>query len=166
MSYSFYWDYIPVFSCVHLAIFRLAYFLGTLTSAGRVCYWSSKFSRKIGKSRFIWSTSFPNVWTCNPLDTYRPLGLTCCYFLHYCKQCVSSKPQNEASNLKRSRSCKTLISFAFAKLGKATMSFVVSVCLFVRPSVRMEQLGFHWTDYHEIIHLSVLRKSVEKFNFH
>ena len=24
------------------------------------------------------------------------------------------------------------------------------VCLYVRPSVRMEQLGSHWTDFHEI----------------
>jgi hypothetical protein len=35
---------------------------------------------------------------------------------------------------------------AFAKLRKATISFVLSV----RPSVRMEQLGSHWTDFHEI----------------
>jgi len=31
---------------------------------------------------------------------------------------------------------------AFAKLSKATMS--------VRPSVRMEQLGYRWKDFHEI----------------
>jgi len=31
---------------------------------------------------------------------------------------------------------------AFAKLRKATISFVMSV--------RMEQLGSHWTDFHEI----------------
>jgi len=35
---------------------------------------------------------------------------------------------------------------AFAKLLKATISFVVSV----RLSVRMEQLGSHWADFHEI----------------
>ena len=34
--------------------------------------------------------------------------------------------------------------------------------LHVRPSVRMEQLGSHWTDYHEIWHLSIFRKYVEK----
>jgi hypothetical protein len=43
---------------------------------------------------------------------------------------------------------------AFAELRKATVSVVVSVCLdvrtSVRPSVRMEQLGTHWTDFHEI----------------
>jgi len=32
MSYSFYCGYIPVFSCVLLAIFRLVCLLGTLTS--------------------------------------------------------------------------------------------------------------------------------------
>jgi hypothetical protein len=31
----------------------------------------------------------------------------------------------------------------FAKLRKATISFVMSVC----PSVRMEQPGSHWTDF-------------------
>jgi len=35
---------------------------------------------------------------------------------------------------------------AFAKLRKETISFVMSVCL----SVRMEQLGFHRTDYHVV----------------
>ena len=32
------------------------------------------------------------------------------------------------------------------KLRKAIISFVIPVC----PSVRMEQLGYHWTDFHEI----------------
>jgi len=47
---------------------------------------------------------------------------------------------------------------AFEKLLKATISFVMSVC----PSVRMEQLRSHWTDFHEIRYLSIFRKSVEK----
>jgi hypothetical protein len=42
-----------------------------------------------------------------------------------------------------------------AKLRKATASFAMSV----RPSVlsfaRMEQLGFHWTNFHEIWYLSI-----------
>jgi hypothetical protein len=46
---------------------------------------------------------------------------------------------------------------AFAKLRNVTISFVMSVC----PSVRMEQLGSHWTDIHEIWYLCVFRKSVE-----
>jgi hypothetical protein len=32
----------------------------------------------------------------------------------------------------------------------------------VRLSVRMEQLGFHWTDFHEILYLGFFRKSVNK----
>ena len=31
-----------------------------------------------------------------------------------------------------------------------------------RPSVRMEQLGFHWMDFHEIWYLGLFRKYVEK----
>jgi hypothetical protein len=57
-------------------------------------------------------------------------------------------------------------SGAFAKWRKATRSFVVSVCLPVclslSPYVRMEQLGTHRTDWHEISYLSIFRKSVEK----
>jgi hypothetical protein len=45
----------------------------------------------------------------------------------------------------------TLFSLrSFAKLRKATISFVMSVRLFVYPSIRIEQLGFHWMDYHKI----------------
>ena len=51
---------------------------------------------------------------------------------------------------------------AFAKLRKETIIFIMSVCLYVRPSVRMEQLGFHWTDLRKIWYLSILRKSVQK----
>ena len=35
---------------------------------------------------------------------------------------------------------------ALKKLQKLTINFVMSVC----PSARMEQLGYHWTDFHEI----------------
>ena len=47
---------------------------------------------------------------------------------------------------------------AFAKLRKATITFVMSVC----PSVRMEYLGSHWTDFHWIWYLSIFRKSLER----
>jgi hypothetical protein len=52
---------------------------------------------------------------------------------------------------------------AFAKLRKVTINFVMCVCPSVCPpvrlpacpsarlSVRMEQLVFHWTDFHEIL---------------
>jgi len=45
-----------------------------------------------------------------------------------------------------------------AKLRKSNISFAMSV----RPSVRMEQLGFHWTDFHVIRYLRIFRKSVEE----
>jgi hypothetical protein len=52
-------------------------------------------------------------------------------------------------------------SDAFVKFRKATISFVMSV----RPSVRMEQLGTHWVDFHDILYLSVFRKTGEKIQF-
>jgi hypothetical protein len=48
----------------------------------------------------------------------------------------------------------------FTKLRKATINFVRSV----RPSVRMEQLGSHWTDFHEISYVIIFRKTVEKIH--
>jgi len=46
--------------------------------------------------------------------------------------------------------CWDATGFLAAKLQKASMSFVMSgrpsLCL----SVRMEQLGYHWTEFHEI----------------
>jgi hypothetical protein len=47
---------------------------------------------------------------------------------------------------------------AFTKFRKATISFIMSVRLFVR----MEQLGSHWTDLYEILYLSICEKSIEK----
>jgi len=49
---------------------------------------------------------------------------------------------------------------AFAKLRKATI--VMSVCPSVRPSLRMKKLGSHWTEFHEILYLSIFRKTIEK----
>jgi len=46
-----------------------------------------------------------------------------------------------------------LFLYALAKMQKATISFTMSV--------RKEQLASHWTDFHEILHLSIFRKSVE-----
>ena len=47
---------------------------------------------------------------------------------------------------------------ALGKLLKATISFVISVRLYVR----MEQHRSHWTDFHEIWYMRISRKSVEK----
>jgi hypothetical protein len=49
----------------------------------------------------------------------------------------------------------TTVLDAFAKFSRAILSFVV--CL----SVRMEQLGSHWTHFQEISYLNIFRKSVE-----
>jgi hypothetical protein len=40
---------------------------------------------------------------------------------------------------------------AFTELRKATISFIMSVCLPVGLSVRIEQLGTQWKDFHENI---------------
>jgi hypothetical protein len=48
---------------------------------------------------------------------------------------------------------------AFEELRKATISFVMSL----RLSVRMEQLGSHWTDFDETLYLNCFeKKRVEK----
>jgi hypothetical protein len=41
---------------------------------------------------------------------------------------------------------RIIVFGGFAKLRKAALGFV----MFVRPSDRLEQLGSHWTDFHEI----------------
>jgi len=47
---------------------------------------------------------------------------------------------------------------SFAKLRKVTVSVAVSVCL----SVLMKQLVCHWTDFYEILYLSIFLKTVKK----
>jgi hypothetical protein len=49
-----------------------------------------------------------------------------------------------------SESCPLPLFGAFAKLRKATITFVMSTYLSVRLSVSMEQLCSHWPDFHEI----------------
>ena len=49
--------------------------------------------------------------------------------------------------------------FIFSHLSqKCERRLLFSSCL----SVRMEQLGSHWTDFHEIWHSSIFRKSVQR----
>ena len=47
------------------------------------------------------------------------------------------------------RAIHFLFSDAFAKLRKANIGFVTSVCQSVRLPVRMEKLGSRWTDFYE-----------------
>ena len=53
-----------------------------------------------------------------------------------------------------------LVSGAFVKLRKATISFVMSLSVLV--SSRIEQIGSHWIDFHWLWYLSIFAKSVEK----
>ena len=39
---------------------------------------------------------------------------------------------------------------------------LVSLCLSVLLSVRVEQIGSHWTDFHGVLYLRNFRQSVEK----
>ena len=48
---------------------------------------------------------------------------------------------------------------------KATISYVTLVCLSVRSSDLTEELGYHWTNFHEVWYLRIFRKSVEKIQF-
>jgi hypothetical protein len=57
---------------------------------------------------------------------------------------------------------RNAIYSAFAKLRIQTISFVMSVRPSVRPPVRTEPFGSHWTDFYEIWYLIFFRKSVEK----
>jgi hypothetical protein len=51
----------------------------------------------------------------------------------------------------------SVILGTFTELRKATKSFVMPVC----PFVRIQQLGSYWKDFHTVWHLGVLRKVVE-----
>jgi hypothetical protein len=50
---------------------------------------------------------------------------------------------------------------AFAKLRKAAISSVMSVCL----SVHIERLVSHWADFHVILHFSIFENLLRKFKF-
>ena len=81
-----------------------------------------------------------------------------------------------------SRVCKTLAVVSLGSLfcrkpeasGKASSqscgkrllaSSCLSVCPSFHPSVRMEQLGSHWTDFHEICYLVYFENLWRKFKF-
>ena len=71
---------------------------------------------------------------------------------------VSSEIHTKQMNTLRWQNAKLL--GAFAKLGKSTISFVMSI----RPSVRMKQLGSHRTDSHEILYLKFKKKKFFRRN--
>jgi hypothetical protein len=59
---------------------------------------------------------------------------------------------------------KRISSDAFAKLRKATISVVISVCLSVRPYVSMEQLGSQLTEFQNILEY-ISKTRVENHRF-
>jgi hypothetical protein len=90
-----------------------------------------------------------------------PLYFHNCYVPHCYVQCLSFFRVREVSGSNLYTVFGRIhrrILVAFAKLRRATISFVMSVC----PSVRMEQLDAHWTYFHKIWYLSFFRKSVKK----
>jgi len=52
--------------------------------------------------------------------------------------------------------------FVLADMFLCEKRVLASSCPSVLPSVRMEKVGSHWVDFHEILYLRVLLKSVEK----
>jgi hypothetical protein len=46
---------------------------------------------------------------------------------------------------------------AFAKLLQTVIKLFIYVCLSVRPSIWMEQLGSYWTNFYEIWYSSILK---------
>ena len=59
--------------------------------------------------------------------------------------------------LQTTRNCINIIFRRVRKVAKRHY-----VLCHVRPSVRTEQLGCHWKNFHETLHLSILRNSVDK----
>ena len=60
------------------------------------------------------------------------------------------------------RSCYCLVHIVRRVRKSAKSALSCHVC----PSVRMEQLGSHWTDFHESLYLRIFRKSIEKIQDH
>jgi hypothetical protein len=86
--------------------------------------------------------------------------------VHICWRCCVDKPLQVSQFW---NSIRILVEFLpqsrfvrLRKLAKATMSFVLSVCLSVRPPARMEQGSCQWTDFHEMWYSNIFRKSVER----
>ena len=74
----------------------------------------------------------------------------------------SNKNRNTIMIILKWWQCYFSCSGTFSNLRKANISFVMLACPSVSPSVRMEQLGSHWKDFHEILYLSILQKSVKE----
>ena len=90
------------------------------------------------------------AWTDGRIDMTKPVGT----FRDYV-----NPPRNVCSQ----RQCfyARLQNCEERPLASTCLSFRPYVCPFVRPSA-CNKLGFHWTDFHEILYFNIFRKSVEK----
>jgi hypothetical protein len=115
-----------------------------ISSAGNSSTWVDKTGRTIISWR-KWTVCLSTLPT-------HVNSVLCCFNFRQFTKTVHFNP------------CVSGVSFlgAFAKLRKATTGFVISVCLSVHPSVRMEQLGSHWMGFHENLRLNIFRRYVEK----
>ena len=77
----------------------------------------------------------------------------CPYTVFKCLVCISEQRATDSlHNIKRLD--------GFAKLRKATVSFVMYVCRSVCPFVPTEEIGSHRMNFRQISYLSIFRKSV------
>jgi hypothetical protein len=56
------------------------------------------------------------------------------------------------------------VGFDFMRVRKIAKSdfWLRHVCPYARPPISMEQLGSHWTDFHEILYLIFFQKSIKE----
>jgi len=78
------------------------------------------------------------------------------------KPSVSCFPDSSAVSFPNCKKFPVEFLGAFAKLPKTAISFVMSVCL----SIRMEWIGSHCKDFHEISQVFFFRKPIQKIQFH
>jgi len=88
---------------------------------------------------------------------YRQFNIRQFYFLSTQSISVSYGSLNKQQLFPNTALTKSFLG-ALAKLPKANTDFIMSVC----PSVHMEQVGYHWTAFCEILCLSILRKSIKE----
>jgi len=97
------------------------------------------------------------IHTLPPTHTSHFVLTTAFFFASLTSECRGSTAS--ARHVTQARSLPAtcwLFFWRVRKIEKATISFKS-----VRPSLRVEQLGSHWSDFHEIWYLSTFRLSVE-----